>query len=456
MEKHQPLKESVHILGVCGTFMAGVALLAREKGFKVSGQDANVYPPMSTQLERSGIHLTSGYEANAADLNTESYIIGNALSRGKFPIVEEILNRKLNYISGPQWILENVLKNYQTVIAVSGTHGKTTTTSLIAWILEYAGLQPGFLIGGVPENFGVSARLGKDNFFVIEADEYDSAFFDKRSKFIHYHPDILILNNLEFDHADIFSDLPAIQKQFEYLVRTVPSNGLIIKNHTDENLSAVLHKACWTSVETFGENRADWSIGQSNSDGSEFEVVYKSKYQGKVVWSLIGKHNQYNALAALSCANRVGIDSQTAIKALEQFKNVKRRMEYLGDINRLKIYSDFAHHPTAIKTTLNGLRAKVGPEKIMVVLECGSNTMRMGVHKDTLPQSLQEANQVLFLRPTHDWGIDEVSKKCHSQSRVCENVEEIIVQLKSLSDQPHHVVLMSNTGFGGLPQKLFQ
>jgi UDP-N-acetylmuramate: L-alanyl-gamma-D-glutamyl-meso-diaminopimelate ligase len=455
MEKHQPLQKSVHILGICGTFMAGVALLASEKGYRVSGQDANVYPPMSTQLEKSGITLTSGYSVNPSNLTSDNYIIGNALSRGKFPIVEEILNKKLNYHSGPQWIAENILKHYKTVIAVSGTHGKTTTTSLVAWILEFAGGEPGFLIGGVPENFGVSARLGKNDFFVIEADEYDSAFFDKRSKFIHYHPDILILNNLEFDHADIFSDLAAIQKQFEFLIRTVPAQGLIIKNNTDQNLTTVLEEACWTAVETFGEENADWSIGKTNAQGSEFEVLYQGKLQGKVSWSLIGKHNQHNALAALSCAYRAGVDIQVALKALEKFKNVKRRMEQLGNINQLKIYSDFAHHPTAIQTTLQGLRAQVGDEKIIVVLECGSNTMRMGVHKNTLPASLKEANKVLFLRPANDWGIEEVSQQCHTQSTVCENVEEIISQLKSLSHSPHHVVLMSNTGFCGLPQKLF-
>lgn len=453
-----PLK-SLHILGICGTFMGGVAKLAQELGYRVTGQDANVYPPMSTQLEKAGVQLISGYEAVSQAFEAESVVIGNALSRGKFPVLEEILNQKLSYYSGPAWVSEHILKNYKTVIAVSGTHGKTTTTSMISWILEFAGYSPGFLIGGVPENFGLSARLGKGDVFVIEADEYDSAFFDKRSKFIHYHPDILVLNNLEFDHADIFPDLNAIQKQFEYLIRTVPSNGLLIKNQADKNLSCVLDKACWTPVETFGKGfeLSDWQIGSSSAPGDTFEVIYKNKIRGSIQWSLIGEHNQLNALAAISAAHRAGVDIPTALSALSEFKSVKRRLEYLGNMALLEIYSDFAHHPTAIQTTLSGLRAKVGQAKIIAVLECGSNTMKLGVHKKTLPKALALADFVIFLRPKEDWGIDEVKKACQGESTVCNTVEEILEILNTLSQEARevsNVVLMSNGGFGRLPEKL--
>lgn len=428
------MTKHIHILGICGTFMGGVAMLAREMTFQVTGSDQNVYPPMSTQLESHQIKLISGYESEQLNLNPDEIIIGNALSRGK-PVIEEILNKKLPYFSGPEWIARNILKNKQ-VIAISGTHGKTTTTSMVAWILEYAGLKPGFLIGGVPENFGVSARLGGGKYFVIEADEYDSAFFDKRSKFIHYHPDTLILNNLEFDHADIFKDLDAVKTQFQYLIRTVPQNGLIVFNGEDENITDVLSKGCWTSTEPFSE--ADFGLLKN------------------LQWNLLGKHNQLNALAAIKACKNIGVSLETALKALGEFKSVKRRLEVLGEKRGIVIYDDFAHHPTAIKTTLEGLRQKVGSEKIIAVLECASNTMKLGVHKDTLAQSLNTADEVVFLRPATDWGIENIAKQCKNPSVVLDSPQAIIDHLVLHTKPASHIVLMSNGGFGGLSQKLLQ
>jgi UDP-N-acetylmuramate: L-alanyl-gamma-D-glutamyl-meso-diaminopimelate ligase len=426
--------KSIHILGICGTFMGGVAMLAREMGFDVSGSDQNVYPPMSTQLESQHIKLMSGYDAEQLNFNPDEIIIGNALSRGK-PVIEAILNEKLKYSSGPEWVANNILKN-KHVIAISGTHGKTTTTSMVAWILEYAGLKPGFLIGGIPDNFGISARLGAGKYFVIEADEYDSAFFDKRSKFIHYHPDTLILNNLEFDHADIFADLAAIQTQFQYLIRTVPESGLIIINQADENLAEVISKGCWSHKEYFSEK--DFSLLKNLN------------------WNLLGKHNQLNAIAAIKAAQHVGVSLEVSLKALSEFKSVKRRLEILGEKRGIVIYDDFAHHPTAIKTTLEGLREKVGTEKIIAVLECASNTMKLGVHKDSLAQSLDIADEIIFLRPVQDWGIDHVAKQCKNSVAVLDTPQAIIDHLVQHTKPASHIVLMSNGGFGGLSQKLLQ
>lgn len=428
------MTKHIHILGICGTFMGGVAMLAREMGYKVTGADQNVYPPMSTQLESFDIALISGYGAEQLELHPDEIIIGNALSRGK-PVVEAILNQKLNYSSGPEWIAKTIL-NTKHVIAVAGTHGKTTTTSMVAWILEYAGLKPGFLIGGIPENFGVSARLGAGNYFVIEADEYDSAFFDKRSKFIHYHPDTLILNNLEFDHADIFKDLDAIKTQFQYLLRTVPSDGLIVANQLDENIAEVLSRGCWSTIEYFSPQ--DFGLLQSLN------------------WTLLGQHNLLNALAAIKACAHVGVNLDTAIKALNEFKSVKRRLEILGEKRGIVIYDDFAHHPTAIQTTLEGLRHKVGGAKIIAVVECASNTMKLGVHKDTLSKSLIVADEVIFLRPAQDWGIDVVAKQCQISAKVFDTPQAIIEHLVLHTQPGSHVVLMSNGGFGGLSQKLLQ
>jgi UDP-N-acetylmuramate: L-alanyl-gamma-D-glutamyl-meso-diaminopimelate ligase len=381
--------------------------------------------------------------------------VGNALSRGKQPVIEEMLNKNMKYISGPQWIAENILSD-RHVIAIAGTHGKTTTTSMVAWILEYAGFDPGFLIGGVPQNFGISARLGSGKCFVIEADEYDSAFFDKRSKFIHYRPKTLILNNLEFDHADIFENLKAIQIQFQYLIRTVPSNGMIIKNNDDKNLKEVLDKGCWTTVNTFAEKEADWTIGNSNPEGSCFEINHQNKLVGKINWHLMGKHNQYNALSAIAATESVGIPPEKSIEALSYFKSVKRRLEIIGEKRGIIIYDDFAHHPTAIQTTLAGLRAKVRDEKVIVVLECASNSMRMGAHSEHLASSLSQADEVIFLRPSKDWGVDVIAKQCQQTTKIYNHIEEIIEHLIIHSKPANHIVLMSNSGFGGLGEKLLR
>jgi len=363
----------IHILGICGTFMGGIAVLAKQAGHRVTGCDANVYPPMSTQLEAQGIELIEGFSPEQAKLNPDIYVIGNVVSRGN-PLMEEILNQGLPYISGPQWLAENVLQG-KWVLAVAGTHGKTTTTSMLAWILEYAGLAPGFLIGGVPENFSVSARLPQtpkqdkkstSPFFVIEADEYDTAFFDKRSKFVHYHPRTAVLNNLEFDHADIFEDLPAIEKQFHHLVRTVPQQGLVVVNGKEASLQRVIDKGCWTPVEKFG-TEADWHATNVDANGS-FDVMYKGERQARVSWEMLGEHNRMNALASIAAARHVGVAPCIAIEALSEFKNVKRRMEIKGVVNNITVYDDFAHHPTAIETTVAGLRSKVGKARILAVL----------------------------------------------------------------------------------------
>ncbi|PKM36281.1 MAG: UDP-N-acetylmuramate:L-alanyl-gamma-D-glutamyl-meso-diaminopimelate ligase, partial [Gammaproteobacteria bacterium HGW-Gammaproteobacteria-10] len=388
----------IHILGICGTFMGGLALIARELGYKVTGSDQNVYPPMSTQLEQQGIELMSGYRPENLDSKPDLVVIGNALSRGN-PEVEAVLNRGLKYVSGPQWLAEHVLAE-RWVLGVAGTHGKTTTTSMLSWILEYQGFKPGFLIGGIPLNFGISARLGESSFFVIEADEYDCAFFDKRSKFVHYRPRTAILNNLEYDHADIFPDLDAIKKQFHHLLRTVPGEGLVIAPEADENITDVLDMGCWTPVEkTSIEGRSAWNAELINADGTHFKVNYDGVNQGEVLWTLTGNHNVGNALSAIAAARHIGIAPNDAIAALGEFKNVKRRMEVLAKIEGVTIYDDFAHHPTAIKTTLQGLRKQVGSERIIAIVEPRSNTMRMGIHTESLAKSLVEADQAILFQP---------------------------------------------------------
>jgi len=377
----------VHILGICGTFMGGIALLARELGYTVSGSDANVYPPMSTQLENAGITLSNLDDTAQFEPSPDLVVIGNALSRGK-PAVEWVLNNNLPYTSGPEFLANYLLKD-RWVLAVSGTHGKTTTSSMLAWILEYAGLKPGFLIGGIPENFGMSARSGDAPFFVVEADEYDTAFFDKRSKFVHYRPRTLILNNLEYDHADIFPDLDAIKRQFHHLVRTVPGNGLIVAPKADDNLEDVLKMGCWTPVEYLGETKGcHWQIKNLSQDASQFDIHVDGELAGTVKWSLQGLHNVNNAVMAIGAARHAGVPVKHAIEAMSQFQNVKRRMEVIGTVNDITIYDDFAHHPTAIELTLGGLRNKVGNSRIVAILEPRSNTMRMGVHQDTLAASL--------------------------------------------------------------------
>lgn len=442
----------LHILGICGTFMAGIALLAKEMGYQVSGSDSNVYPPMSTQLAEQGIKLIEGYSPEALQPAPDLTIIGNALSRGN-PAVEYVLRENIPYTSGPEWLYQALLKD-RWVLAVAGTHGKTTTASMLAWILEFTGLKPGFLIGGIPNNFNASARLGGDKYFVIEADEYDSAFFDKRSKFLHYHPRSLILNNLEYDHADIFPDLAAIQKQFHYLVRTVPDNGLVVMPAGDNNLAEVLKQGYWTPRVSFGVAPADWQAKECNHDGSTFDVYFEGIRQGQVQWSLCGQHNVNNALAAIAAASHVGIKAEIAIQALAQFRTVKRRLEVRGKIREVTVYDDFAHHPTAIATTLAGLRGRVGTERILAVLELGSYTMRQGVHRETLAPSLTDADQVLILRPQQDWGVEQALEPCTMPTSVYNDVTNLVRAISEQVRAGDHVLIMSNTGFGGIHDKL--
>ncbi len=443
----------IHILGICGTFMGGLALIARELGYQVSGSDQNVYPPMSIQLEQQGIQLMNGYRAENLDCKPDLVVIGNALSRGNEE-VEAVLNQGLKYISGPQWLSEHVLQD-KWVLAVAGTHGKTTTSGMLSWILEYQGFKPGFLIGGIPLNFGISARLGESDFFVIEADEYDSAFFDKRSKFVHYRPRTAILNNLEFDHADIFDDLDAIKKQFHHLVRTIPGDGLIIAPDCDNNISNVLHMGCWTPVaKTAINNDAPWQARLIKSDGSQFKILCEGIEQGMVDWSLTGEHNVYNAISAIVAAKHIGILPTDAIKALQKFKNVKRRMEVIAKINGVTIYDDFAHHPTAIQTTLDGLRKQVGTEKIVAIVEPRSNTMRMGIHTQSLAESLNLADSAIIFQPENlDWDLSELHKYAEN-IEICTSLDVIIDNLKAASTRNSHLVLMSNGSFGGIYQRL--
>ncbi|MEY3759281.1 MAG: hypothetical protein RIR39_772 [Pseudomonadota bacterium] len=448
----------IHILGICGTFMGGLAVIARQLGYQVSGSDQNVYPPMSTQLQQQGIQLMEGYRAENLDVNPDLVIIGNALSRGN-PEVEEVLNKGLNYVSGPQWLAEHVLHD-KWVLGIAGTHGKTTTASMLSWILEHQGFNPGFLIGGIPLNFGISARLGggpenKSGFFVIEADEYDSAFFDKRSKFVHYRPRTAILNNLEFDHADIFPDLDAIKRQFHHLVRTIPGEGLIISPERDANLNEVLTMGCWTPVEKTSINaNSQWNATLLKADGSRFSVLFENNEQGIVDWTLTGEHNVYNALSAITAANHVGILPKDAIAALGQFINVKRRMEVIAKINGVTLYDDFAHHPTAIATTLDGLRKQVGQERIIAIVEPRSNTMRLGVHTETLAKSLDNADLAIIYQPKNlDWNLSKL--KNHANNiEIFQSLDDIIAKLKVEALTGGHFVLMSNGSFGGIYQRL--
>jgi UDP-N-acetylmuramate: L-alanyl-gamma-D-glutamyl-meso-diaminopimelate ligase len=447
----------IHILGICGTFMGGVAVLAKEAGYRVTGCDANVYPPMSTQLEAQGIALTEGFGIEQLALNADMYVIGNVVSRGN-PLMEEILNRNLPYISGPQWLAQALLQD-KWVLAVAGTHGKTTTSSMLAWILEYAGMNPGFLIGGVPQNFGISARLTESPFFVIEADEYDTAFFDKRSKFVHYRPRTAVLNNLEFDHADIFADLAAIETQFHHLVRTVPGNGLVVSNGREESLSRVIQRGCWTPVETFGcplpqagegLGERGWQIDDAN------HVTLNGKAQGTLQWELMGEHNRMNALAALAAARHAGVPVAQGLAALGEFKNVKRRMEVRGTVNCITVYDDFAHHPTAIATTVEGLRRKVGKARILAVLEPRSNTMKLGVMKDALPASLKDADAVFCYSANLGWDARGALAPLGSKAMVSDDLDELIAAIAAAAKPGDQVLVMSNGGFGGIHEKLLQ
>lgn len=437
----------IHILGICGAFMGGIAVLAKKAGYRVTGCDANVYPPMSTQLEAQGIELIEGFGIEQLKLNADMYVIGNVVSRGN-PLMEEILNRNLTYISGPQWLSQALLQD-KWVLAVAGTHGKTTTSSMLAWILEYANMNPGFLIGGVPQNFGISARLTESPFFVIEADEYDTAFFDKRSKFVHYRPRTTVLNNLEFDHADIFPDLAAIETQFHHLVRTVPGNGLIVSNGREVSLERVIQRGCWTPVEQFGTAQG-WNIDDLNL------ITFNGKPQGTLQWDLMGEHNRMNALGALAAARHSGVPISQGIAALAEFKNVKRRMEVRGTVNGITVYDDFAHHPTAIATTVEGLRHKVGKARILAVLEPRSNTMKLGVMKDALPASLKDADAVFCYSANLGWDAQASLAPLGGKAMVSDDMDKLIEAIVAAAKPGDQVLVMSNGGFGGIHQKLLQ
>ncbi|MDO9469051.1 MAG: UDP-N-acetylmuramate:L-alanyl-gamma-D-glutamyl-meso-diaminopimelate ligase [Thiobacillus sp.] len=440
----------LHILGICGTFMGGLAAIARNAGHTVTGCDANVYPPMSDQLRALGIELTEGWDASQIKLQPDVFVVGNVVARGN-PLVEAILERGLAYTSGPQWLADNVLRD-KWVLAVAGTHGKTTTSAMLAWILDDARMRPGFLIGGIPQNFGMSARLTDSPFFVIEADEYDTAFFDKRSKFVHYHPRTVILNNLEYDHADIFPDLAAIETQFHHLVRTVPGNGLIVSNGGDANLERVFERGLWTPVERFG-TQAGWRTGEVDDHG-HFDVFFDGVLQGRVKWGLIGEHNRLNALASIAAARHAGVPAATAIDALARFENVKRRMEARGAVHAITVYDDFAHHPTAITMTVEGLRAKVGRARILAVLEPRSNTMKLGVMKAALPASLAAADQVYCYGANLGWDAAEALAPLGAKARVFDDLDTLVRQLVADARPGDHVLMMSNGGFGGIHTKL--
>lgn len=444
----------LHILGICGTFMGSLALLARELGHEVSGSDANVYPPMSTQLAEQGIVLQEGYDPAHLTPAPDMVIVGNAMARGN-PAVEYMLDQGMPYMSGPEWLARHVLQG-RWVLAVAGTHGKTSTSSLLAWLLEDAGMSPGFLIGGVPQNFGISARLGGTPFFVVEADEYDSAFFDKRSKFVHYRPRTAVLNNLEFDHADIFPDLAAIERQFHHLVRTVPASGLIIHPAQDEALQRVIKMGCWTPCQTTGEG-GNWQARLLSDDGSRFEVWLDGELQGVAEWQQTGQHNVANALSALAAARHVGVTPAQGIASLGGFRNAKRRMEKLAEVNGITVYDDFAHHPTAIATTLAGLRAQIGDAPLIAVIEPRSNTMRLGSHMAALPTSVADASQVFWYQPAGlDWSLDGVVAGSPVPAQVSDDLDAIVEQVVASATPQTRVVVMSNGGFGGIHQRLIQ
>jgi UDP-N-acetylmuramate: L-alanyl-gamma-D-glutamyl-meso-diaminopimelate ligase len=444
----------IHILGICGTFMAGIAHLARELGMTVTGSDAHAYPPMSEQLAALGIHVANGYEPAHLDPVPDCVVIGNAMTRGN-PAVEYVLDKRLRFTSGPAWLAEHVLSG-RWVLAVSGTHGKTTTTSMLAWILESAGLEPGFLVGGVPANFAQSARMG-DHYFVVEADEYDSAFFDKRSKFVHYLPKTLVINNLEFDHADIFDDLAAIRRQFHHLVRTVPASGRILRPSPDAEIDRLMDMGCWTPVQSFttAASDADWRATMTVADGTAFDVARAGKTIAAVRWPLLGRHNVANAIAAIAAAEHVGVDPVQACAALESFRNVRRRLEVRGRVGAITVYDDFAHHPTAIRATLDAMRAHVGDKRIIAVLDPASNTMRSGIHKDTLGDALSPADAAWVYRsPGVEWDMSALEKTPGTVLRVIEHMDALISAVSEQASGDDHVVIMSNSGFGGFHQRL--
>ena len=454
----------IHILGICGTFMGGLAALAREAGHRVTGCDSGVYPPMSDQLRALGIELIEGYGAEQLALAPDMFVVGNVVSRArladgspKFPLMEAILDAGAPYTSGPQWLAEQVLTG-RHVLAVAGTHGKTTTTSMLAWILECAGLAPGFLVGGVPMNFGISARLGslaagqERPLFVIEADEYDTAFFDKRSKFVHYRPRTAVLNNLEFDHADIFDDLAAIERQFHHLVRTVPLSGRVVVNGLEESLARVLHAGCWSAVASFGAAVSDFS---ARGEPHDFEVLQRGEPVARVQWGLSGIHNQLNALAAIAAAEHVGVAPDQAAQALARFENVKRRMELRGQVRGISVYDDFAHHPTALRTTLDGLRRRVGPEaRILAAFEPRSNTMKLGTMKAQLPWALASADLAFCHTAGLDWDATQALAPMGARASTAADVDQLVTDLVVQARPGDHIVCMSNGSFGGIHAKL--
>lgn len=478
LTQHNP-PDRLHILGICGTFMGGIAALAQALGYRVSGSDANVYPPMSTQLAALGIELMDGYRAANLEPRPDAVVIGNAgIARGN-PELEAVLDGGFDYLSGPEWLARHVLRG-RHVLAVAGTHGKTTTASMLAWILDYAGMRPGFLIGGVPGNFGISARLGQVGRgdrgrepssgtlsdllpggegeqlalapFVIEADEYDTSYFDRRSKFVHYRPRTLVLNNLEYDHADIFPDVDAIERQFHQLVRSVPGSGLIVANGADGNLAATLQRGCWTPVERFGAADADWQAADAAADGSAFTVQFRDETLGRVEWELLGAHNVSNALAALAAARHAGVAPAAAIAALGAFAGVKRRLEVRGEVAGVTVYDDFAHHPTAIATTLEGLRRRVGSARILAVIEPRSHTMKTGVHQATLGPALTAADRVFAFRPQGlKW---DLAAALGDGATVAGDIGELVRSVAAEARRGDHVLVMSNGGFGGLHEKL--
>ena len=448
------MSRPLYILGIGGTFMGGIAELARAAGLAVSGADRNVYSPMREQLLAAGIPWDEGYDPKRLEGFPGEVVVGNVMRRG-MPIVEAMLEQGLDYTSGPEWLGRNILRG-RWVLAVAGTHGKTTTSSMLAWILDYAGLDPGFLIGGVPKDFGCSARLGTGPFFVVEADEYDTAFFDKRSKFVHYRPRTLILTNLEFDHADIFPDLAAIETQFHHLLRTVPGGGLIVRSAHDPALDAVLQRGCWTPVETFGSG-GQWAIGEAAPDGSRFEVLLDGRRMGEVRWGQLGVHNMHNGLAALAAARHAGVPVALGIEALARFSGVKRRLEVCGQAQGVTVYDDFAHHPSAIRTTLEGLRARIGKARLLVALDPRSNTMRMGVHADTLAPALAAADALWLLQPADAaWDVRRVAEAWAGPSWCGETVEALVDDLAAAARPGDHIVLMSNGSFGGAHGRLLQ
>lgn len=447
MQKH------IHILGICGTFMGGVAMIARELGYKVTGSDTNVYPPMSTFLERSGIEIIPNYDVAQLQPTPDMVIIGNAISRGN-PCVEYVLDNQLNFTSGPQWLHDNLLKN-SWVLAVSGTHGKTTTTGMLAWILDQAGLDAGFLIGGVAGNFGISARAGSAPFFVIEADEYDSAFFDKRSKFVHYNPKTLIVNNIDFDHADIFDDLKSIQRQFHHVIRTMPQKGCILSAKSDKNVQDTLAMGSYCELQFIGKDN-EWFAEPITADCTQFAVYHHGEKAGEVHWHIWGEHNMHNGLMAIAAAHHAGVAIPMACQALSTFINANRRLEVKGEVNGITIYDDFAHHPTAISATIAALRGKVGKDqRILAVLEPRSNTMKMGVHKDEIAPSLADADQVFVFQPdTIPWQVSQITEALCQPAQWATSIDELVEQVTQVAQPNDHILVMSNGAFGGIHQKL--